>query len=1567
MSSSKPTQAPSSSKVEEGPLEGASANDAARKQAKSPEETAWFFSRLYFLWTHSLFQRAADLAKESREEHLSKALEHDDLLPLPQEDQGDVIGNNFERAWNEWRPTKKSKGSRSDANKDGDDANNDADEEEDPTERLRYAIKAVLGRSFWIAGIIKFFNTCLQFAFPLLLNQILLYIEDIQKDEDEDGAITDDDPWGVRYRGYWLSGLLLLAMAAKAVTENVYFHRVYRSGYQARVAVSVAVYNKSLRLANAERQSTTLGELVNLMQVDATKIEMFVPQIHVLWDGLLQIIGYMAILYSLISWPCLVGLAVMIVAAPVQGIVMGKLFGLNRVLSKHTDTRVKSANEALQGIQSVKMYTWEQSVQDEINKSRNQELGVLRGVAYLRGFSRAYMSAIPGLVAVAAFVCLALASDQAIKASTLFAALTAFDQLRFPLLFYPMSLATLAQAKVSATRLQAYLSLREITSMGNGPSSASPSKGASKTNHDGHSTDEDDHATAPNKQMITPITGTHARQSAVSTSEAEIVISDANIYWGDPNTPITDKSDKGETEPHSSHLDMTDRSAASKDDGDTKSVASSQDLESLGTALSSVPVKYPKAILSNISIHVQPGQLCAVVGRVASGKSTLVSAILNETILQSGSIKLAGSVAYAAQTPWILNATLRDNILFGQPYNEERYQRVLSAAQLTHDLELLDGGDMVEIGEKGINLSGGQKQRVSIARAAYSNAQIVILDDPLSALDPEVGRQVFEDCIVDLMQGKTRLLVTNQLQFLPQCDHIVALKRGKIVEQGTYDDLQAEEEGEVHRLLKDITKKQQQKEKAKKKAEEAKAAKLLNDTAMFKTMELANVKATKSIKPDGSAAPEAKIATSAISHSAQPTKTGAATDKPKATPTAAGGLVTVEERNMGAVSLSVYLKYLAAGGGTLKFMIVLLGFIIGAANTLVTGAWISIWTSDADYEDRSQGFYLSVYAALAVALGITTFIRSVLLVRFGISASSSLHHNLIHSILRAPQSFFDTTPIGRILSRFSKDMYSIDIELSDFMDFVIFCWLQVLVSLGTILFVTPYFGIFVLPLGFMYVKFMNYFRNVSRETKRLESISRSPVYAQFSETLGGLTTIRAYDQPARFVSEFEQKVDQNTRATYCNRSADRWLAVRLESIGAMIAGLAAVLASNVALTTDDTNYASLAGLSLTFAVSITGLLNFGVRSFASLEAAMNSCERILYYSEQIPQEAPFTSQELSQAYKNHKRDLTKKSSATSDESDDSKSTMPASILAVDAKGGATETMDASWPQSGGITLKNLKMRYRSDTPLVLKGLDVTIQGGERVGVVGRTGSGKSSLLLCLLRLVEPDLTERDAADYASPISIDGVDTLRIGLKELRSKLGIIPQNPVLFSGTIRSNIDPFNDYSDDQIWTALEQCGMRESVEAMPGLLEAVVSEYGENLSAGMRQLLVLGRALLKQCRILLLDEATSSVDYETDKEIQRTIREAFKGCTVLTIAHRINTIMDSDKILVMKDGLVGEFASPEELLADTSSIFYDIVRHAQANEGDDDDDAGEEVKPIVAIQEIGEDDDADDDKSEHA
>jgi len=1384
------------------------------KWPEEPEMSASFLNRIVFLWLQPMFARAAFLRGHG------KFLENDDLVPLAAIDKAEQIEKLFDEAYENYVP-KPVKGK-----KEG-EKQTIAEREVELENRLIHALLATVKRRLIVGGIFRFVNTVFQFSFPILLNLILSYYEDVQ-----DGKVTQNDPVMVYYKGYWLSALLMVFVALKALSESAYFHKVNRCSWRVKAAVSSSIYRKSLRLASSEQQKTTLGEIVNLMQVDAAKIEAFMIQIHVLWDGLFQIVGYMAILGNLLGWTCIIGMLLIMSSIPMMGKITGKMFGYNRSMVKYSDQRIKAVNEALQGMLAVKMYTWEDSFAKEIDGFRREELQSLKRIAYLRAFFRSVMSALPIIAAACTFLAYVYGSNGSISASTLFASIVAFDMLRMPLMFYPMALAQYAQAKVSLKRVGLFLGYDEVNKVG------------------------------------------YTRKPEEA---GEITIENASLYWFDPTKPLprsaldesTRNSSISDSQHSSSSGQQLSKQSSRRVSFSRKSSSRSDAPDPVATVEEETALVYPNPILEDVNIHVSTGTLCAIVGPVGSGKSTLCSAVLNEAVLGEGSrVALHGSVAYVAQTAWILNKTVRDNILFGLPYDRERYEQVIDACSLRHDISILEDGDQTEIGERGINLSGGQKQRISLARAAYSGADVLIFDDPLSALDPEVAQKVFAECINGLLAGKTRLLVTNNLQFLSECDFIVAFsKHGKIVEQGTYTDLMSDKRGEVTRLLKGIAPSRR---------------------SVVKEETVDDVKK----------------------------------DDTKTNDIDAKNLITKEERQTGSVKLNVYLKYIQAGGGYIFFSFIFLTYMLSTGTNVMTSVWVAMWTADApsNYSNgKSETFYIVGYALLSILLGIMTFIRSYALASFGVRSSFVLHGNVLRSVLKAPMSFFDTTPTGRILSRFSKDMFSVDNEIADFVDLFVFIVLQLIVVMVSIVVITPYFAVVLPFLGYLYIRAMNYFRQVSRETKRLESVARSPVYSQFSETLGGLSTIRAYGKSSKFVESFGGLLDLNSRTIYCNKASDRWLATRLEGIASCVVGLSAFFATSVVVSNgasigNPSNFASFAGISLSYAVTATGMMQFVVRAFAQVEAAMNSVERITYYTEEIPQEAAMTSKEL--------------------ESDKPSDLMNTAQKVVAATGSVVHPAK-EWPTSGSITLTGLKMRYRPETPLVLKGLNVKINAGERVGIVGRTGSGKSSLLLILMRLVEPFFTDDELKNetYKAPLVVDGVDVMRIGLFDLRSKVGIIPQSPVLFSGTIRSNLDPFNNFSDLEIWSALEKCRMKEAVAVMTDGLLSRVAEYGENLSQGQRQLLCLGRAVLKQAHILLLDEATSSVDFETDKLIQTTIREAFKGCTVLTIAHRVNTIMDSDKILVMNDGVVAEFDPPEVLLQNKESIFSEIVSHANGDE----------------------------------
>lgn len=552
----------------------------------------------------------------------------------------------------------------------------------------------------------------------------------------------------------------------------------------------------------------------------------------------------------------------------------------------------------------MKMYTWEDSFAKQVDKSRQEELVSLRKIAYYRAFFRAYMSALPILAAAATFLVYVYATDEGISASILFSSIVAFEMLKFPLMFLPMVIAQYAQCKVSLKRVAVFLGYGEVNEAG--------------------------YTRNPDKK-------------------GEVKIENATVYWSDPNTPIPRSALK-----NISPMDMSTKSSRSSKS--TRSLFRSKSNNTLAETQSSEvdenELVYPSAILKDVNIHISNGELCAVVGPVGSGKSTLCSSILNEAVLTEGShITLNGNTAYVAQTAWILNKTVRDNILFGLPYDEEKYNKVIDACSLRHDLSILEDGDLTEIGERGINLSGGQKQRISVARAAYSNADVFIFDDPLSALDPEVASKVFDECIMGLLKGKTRLLVTNQLQCLPKCDTVIALgKHGKVLEQGTYADLISDKNGEVSRLLKDLT---------------------------TSRRSLSAVSDGKEDEKDDDIAPKKKV-------------------KEKE----AKKLMTKEEREEGSVKLRVYLKYIQAGGGYFLFSLVFSWYILSAGVNLASSIWVSVWTADAAYEKRSETFYMVGYAVSAVLMGIMSFFRAYGLASFGVKSSSSLHGRVLRSVMR---------------------------------------------------------------------------------------------------------------------------------------------------------------------------------------------------------------------------------------------------------------------------------------------------------------------------------------------------------------------------------------------------------------------------------------------------------------------------------------------------------------------------------------------------------------------------------------
>ncbi|XP_025097264.1 multidrug resistance-associated protein 1-like [Pomacea canaliculata] len=899
--------------------------------------------------------------------------------------------------------------------------------------------------------------------------------------------------------------------------------------------------------------------------------------------------------------------------------------------------------------------------------------------------------------------------------------------------------------------------------------------------------------------------------------------------------------------------------------------------------------------LKQINVKVKRGGLVAVVGQVGAGKSSLISAMLGEMETLQGHVNISGSVAYVPQQAWIQNETLRSNILFGADMDERKYQNVLDACALKPDLEILAAGDLTEIGEKGINLSGGQKQRVSVARAVYSDADVVLLDDPLSAVDSHVGKHIFSKVIGHggLLDGKTRILVTHGLQWLPKVDSILVMTDGRISEMGTYNELLSHNGAFAQFLTTYLT--QQDESEDDEDDEEAQTVRRQilqrlvsvhsdseasgDEKSKDQLLERFRRESESSQKKDRRKKHDSLSSAFSASYQRQTSEKKALKEKEEEAPDKSR-LVTEEEVESGRVNWGVYIDLARAMG--LKYAsIMLLFFTIYNAASLGSNLWLSEWTDDtelanaslpADSDRRRQlnDFYLGLYAGLGIAQTVFVIVYAVIMAFRRIHAARTLHRSMLVRLLRAPMSFFDTTPVGRILNRFSQDMDMVDGELCVFIEIWVDSLEKVLSTVIAISYTTPIFLAVFAPAFVIYYFILRFYIGTSCQLRRLQSKLRSPIYNHFSETLSGAHVIRAYGAQQRFAADSEHKVDACQTCNYNSNGANRWLGVRLDFIGSILI----LAAATFTVISRNTLSAGIVGLSLSYAMEVTGKLNLLVRISTEVETNIVAVERIGQYTK-VPNEAPWS---------------------------------------------VVPRPRPDWPQYGNVRYNNYSTRYRPGLDLVLRDLNCEIRSGEKIGIVGRTGAGKSSMTLSLFRLVEA---------AGGQILVDDVDIGTIGLHELRQKITILPQDPVLFDGTLRMNLDPFDMYTDEQIWKVLEQAHLKNFVQDLSDGLGHLCGEGGASLSVGQRQLLCLARTLLRKTKILVLDEATAAVDMETDDLIQQTIRREFAECTILTIAHRLNTVMDYDRIMVMDGGRVCEFDSPSHLLEDTSSMFYSMAKDA--------------------------------------
>ncbi|KAK4057952.1 hypothetical protein OIO90_001171 [Microbotryomycetes sp. JL221] len=1289
---------------------------------------------------------------------------------------------------------------------------------------LAWALSDTFAWQFWSAGLIKTIGDVSQVTSPLVTKALILFSTEAYY---QSRGVPGYAPKSVGY-GVGLCFVLWAMQVLYALCIHQFFVRSAGCGVLARGALITAVYRKAMVLSGKARVTITNGKLVNHISTDTARIDFCAGFFHIWYTSLVQLVVIVVILLVNLGPSSLAGIGFLFLATVPQAKAMSAMFKYRKKAMVWTDKRAKLIQELLGGMRIIKFFSWESPYLAKIDEIRRSEMFHIRNLLVIRAANAAIAMSMPALATVVAFLVYS-GTGNGQDPAIIFTSLTLFNLLRMPLMMLPVSLATITDAHNALGRLTEVF--------------------VAETRVDSSEIDD--------------------------SAKFAVKVEDADFQWeaSPEQSPDAPKSKKkhgkhGKNKKHGKtskdDLKAAEPAIAGKAPGDTTAMAAGgptdaalgvpSDGKTSEDGALTPPAPEELMQLRNVNLTIPKGQLVAVVGPVGSGKSSLLQALIGEMKRLRGTVTFGGSIAYAPQQAWMQSASLRDNILFGQPYEEARYDKVVHDACLEADFAMLPSGDLTEIGEKGVTLSGGQKQRVNIARALYYSADIVLLDDPLSAVDAHVGKHLFEEAICGALAGKTRILVTHALHFLPKVDHIITMEQGQISEQGTFVELMAKQDGAFSRMYHEFVGSGEEKKEEQEEEEE------------------------EAIEDAGQKKDEKK---------------------------AGKAIMQEEERLTGAVGWPIYKAFFHAARGyiTLPVLVGALAFMQVAQ--VMQAYWLVWWQKDEF--NKPNGFYMGLYAFLGVMQAVGSFCMGVAGVFLGYNASKALHKVAIRGVMYAPMSFFDTTPLGRIMNRFSKDCDTIDNQLNDALRMAFSTGASVLGAIILIAAIIPYFLPVVAAVLVLYFYASSFYRASAREIKRLDNFLRSSLYAHFGESLSGMATIRAYGESEKFLKKNEYYIDIENRAYFLTIVNQRWLGFRLDLFGSILTFVVAIfgVGTRTSISPSET------GLVLSYILSIQAAFSWLVRQISEAENDMNSVERMLHYGNQLEQEAPAIVEE--------------------------------------------KRPEEAWPSQGSIEFDKVVMRYRPELPPVLKGLSLTIKGGEKIGVVGRTGAGKSSIMQALFRIVELN---------SGTIKVDGQDISEIGLRDLREKLAIIPQDALLFNGTIRTNLDPFGQHSDHEMWDALKRAWLvdksagltteekekmhqealaagedqaAEGAVTQPNRfsLDLVIEDEGLNLSVGERSLVSLARALVRDSKIIVLDEATASVDLSTDAKIQRTIREQFTDKTLLIIAHRLRTIIDCDRVLVMSDGQVAEFDTPINLFRMRNGIFASMCERSGITEAD--------------------------------
>jgi ABC-type multidrug transport system fused ATPase/permease subunit len=1231
-----------------------------------------------------------------------------------------------------------------------------------------------------------------------------------------------------------------IMMLVQSLAFNHFFFLGNILGIQVKSVLTSMLLQKSFKLTPESRHRFPVSKITSMMATDLSRIELAVLLQPVILGIVPPIFIAIAILIINIGVSAILGILVFLVFLTLIGLAVAELFRQREVVSTLTDKRVGIIKEIINNLKMIKFYSWELPYLKSVMVARSKETNVIMKIQAIRNVVTSVAMCLTGITSMISFLILYALEHGTRTAADIFSSVSAFEILSLFMTFVPLCLSTTADLLQGLDRIGDFLS----------------------------TPDENEYERY------------HLNESPAYSFDNSVVLTDACFVWDEFDEledPLVEKKNQKKAKKEEKKRLKKERRAnmkkvfLSKDQINTEIELERMDLkQDIKDNDESDTSNF--AGLQNINLEVKKGEFMVVTGAIGSGKSSLLNAISGFMKCTSGTIDINGSLLFCG-TPWVQNATIRENIVFGLEFDQKRYDEIIYSCSLQNDLKVLPGGDLTEVGEKGITLSGGQKARISLARAVYANREVVLLDDVLSAVDARVGKHIIDHCLLDLLAKKTRILATHQLSLIGSADRVVFLKGDGSIQVGTMKELKLQSED--FRKLMTFIEQCEQEDKKEEKDEEEIEDYIGDDCASTGSLEFENID-------------EASVHSKIQTIRKRNTKSGMQIDDEAVyhdiyldKDASKGRIIEKEEVAVNQIDKDIYYNYVKYGAGKLTwfgFAVIFVSLMaISTFCELFTNTWLSFWISQ-KFEDRSNGFYIGIYVMINLlwVLFLTALYHTLTTMMIG--SSKHLHLAAVKRVLYTPMSYIDITPIGRILNRFTKDTDALDNEISEQAIVLTDSFARIIGVFILCIIYIPWIAICLPIILITLVALANFYQASNREVKRLEATRRSYVYSNFNESLTGLNTIKAYKQNDRFYERNNHFLNKMNEASFLVFANQRWLELMLDILSTFYILVVALLCVNQVFRL---NPASV-GLLLSYSFLVGQSLTEVIKTYTQFENAMNSAERIIHYALKLPQEAPPV---------------------------------------------VESSQPAEWPVAGEIQFNDVSMVYRPGLPLVLKNISFKVNGGEKIGICGRTGAGKSSIMTALYRLSE--------LDHGS-ISIDGVDIATLGLQTLRSGLSIIPQDPVLFAGTIRKNLDPFGENDDDKLWDALRRSHLidldeLDEVKLQVKLpestihkfhLDQIVEDEGVNFSLGERQLIAFARALVRNTKILVLDEATSLVDYETDSKIQTTIAEEFRHCTILCIAHRLKTIIKYDRIMTLERGKIAEFDVPKNLFKDEHGIF---------------------------------------------